>query len=244
MRVFDRYPTIFLIIAAAILAAVYLEFSEISLTGLGAQDLATKFLSLAFMALVIERAVEIYIKNRFSDEEATLKRDLRLAATSVRVYKDALAATAATVVPSVSSEAETTAAVAAKYDHVDDLRQKLETSRDTLLDAKRKAEPHLQALQASKKRAATIAALLLSLAVAIVGLRILAQFIPPETLATGTTAAVARSVTDTVTSQFQVQAFHAIDIILTALLLSGGADGIHQLVKDFLSDRDELLSTS
>ncbi len=234
MRVFDRYPTIFLIIAAAIAAAAYLDFSEISLTGLGAQDLATKFLSLAFMALVIERAVEIYIKNRFSDEEATLKQSARIAATSVRTYKDALQATAAAIVPAISTE-ETAAAVTAKYDHVAALQDKLETARTQLLQAKGEAEPALQELHARKKRAATIAALLLSLAVAIVGLRVLAQFIPAGTLQT---------VEATVKGAYQAQAFHAIDIILTALLLSGGADGIHQLVKDFLKDRDELLAAT
>lgn len=231
MRVFDRYPTIFVTIGAAIAAAVYLDFSEISLTGLGAQDLATKFLSLAFMALVIERAVEIYIKNRFSEREANLTQGARIAATSVRIYKDALAATANTILPVISAEADTAAAVTAKYNHVSDLQAKLEIARTALLQEKRDKEPQRQALQAKKKRAATIAALILSLAVAVVGLRVLAQFVPTDAL-----GAVAQG-------SYQPQAFRALDIFLTALLLSGGADGIHQLLKGFLNERDALLTS-
>lgn len=232
MRLIDRYPTLFLTIGVAVAAAVYLDFSEISLTGLKAQDLGTKFLSLAFMALVIERAVEIYIKNRFSEREAALKQSTKIAATSVRLYTDALAATAAAIVPVISGEAESTAAVSAKYGHVNALQKKLEGARDALLEAKSNAEPMLQALQAKKKRAATIAALILSLAVAVVGLRVLAQFVPADTLG------------NVAQGSFQPQAFRAIDIFLTALLLSGGADGIHQLVKGFLTDRDTLLTAA
>ncbi|MEM6409196.1 MAG: hypothetical protein AAF700_12360 [Pseudomonadota bacterium] len=237
MRFFDAYPTIFLIIAISVIATIFLGFSEISLTGLDATDLGTKFLSLIFIALVIERAVEIYIKNRFSEDEAALKQASRVAASAVKTYKDALEATAATILPNIGPEADVQAAVEAKYDHVAQLKERLEESRLKLLDAKSKAEPKLRALAARKKRAATIAALAMSLAVAIVGIRILTQFVPvPDT---GTL-----ELADMVTGDYQLQAFQAIDIILTALLLSGGADGIHQLVKDFLADRDELLAAA
>ncbi|MEM7472064.1 MAG: hypothetical protein AAF340_11995 [Pseudomonadota bacterium] len=232
MRILDAYPTIFFIIAVAAIAAIFLGFSEISLSGLEAQELGTKFLSLIFMALVIERAVEIYVKNRFSEEEAGLKQASRIAATTVRTYKDALTAAAAAVLPAIDTEAETSAALDAKYNHVGALQKKLETARSQLLKAKSDAEPKLQSLSARKKKAATIAALALSLGVSVVGLRILAQFVPDLPLNTS------------VNGTYQLQAFQAIDIILTALLLSGGADGIHQLLKDFLSDRDELLATT
>ncbi|MCY4337161.1 MAG: hypothetical protein OXC60_21135 [Litoreibacter sp.] len=234
MRFFDAYPTIFSIILIAVVATIFLGFSEISLTGLEATDLGTKFLTLIFMALVIERAVEIYLKNRFSEEESRLKQASRVAASAVKTYKEALEATAATVLPNIGPDADVQAAIEAKYDHVAQLKERLEESRLTLLDAKSKAEPKLRALAARKKRAATIAALALSLAVAIVGIRILTQFVPTGTL----------PIAETVKGAYQAQAFQAIDIILTALLLSGGADGIHQLVKDFLSDRDELLAAS
>lgn len=235
MQIFDRYPTIFVIIVVAVGAAVWLQFSEISLTGLGAADIGTKFLSLTFMALVIERSVEIYIKNRFGEEEAEIMRPARIAGRSVRLYKDALDAAAAAILPTTGTEAETSAAVAAKYEHVSSMQAELDKARKTLLTEKAKTEVSMQGLKTRKKRAATIAALGLSLAVAVVGLRVLAQFVPAESFAT---------VAEAMKGTAQLQAFHAIDIVITALLLSGGADGIHQLVNGFLSDRDELVGTS
>ena len=235
MPIYDRYFTISLIIPAAIAAAIFLEFSPISLTGLQASDVGTKFLTLLFMALVIERSVEIYIKNRFGADEATLEKPARSAARSVRAYEAALEAASAAVVPTAANATETKAAVKTKYDQVTAIQTKLDDARTALLDAKKDGEADMQSLKAKKKRAATIAALLLSLAVAVVGLRILAQFVPTETV---------ENVEAAVNGAVQLQAFNAIDILVTALLLSGGAEGIHQLIKDFLSDRDDLIGTS
>jgi hypothetical protein len=235
MSIIDSYLTSFFVVIAAVIAALFLQFSPISLTGLDASDVGTKFLTLLFMALVIERSVEIYIKNRFGTKEAELQQPTRIAARAVKAHKDALEAASAAVLPAAANATETKAAVKAKYDQVASLQTKLDTARADLLTAKEDAEAGLQNLKSKKKRAATIAALFLSLAVAVVGLRVLAQLVPEQTV---------ESVAAAVNGALQMQAFSAIDILITALLLSGGADGIHQLIKDFLSDADELTGSS
>lgn len=235
MWVLDTYFTPVVLIGAAIIAAVFLQFTPISLTGLAAADIGTKFLSLTFMALVIERSVEIYVKNRFGTREAELKQPIRVASRAVRAHRGALEAASAAIVPTTANAVENEAAVATKYDAVKGLQQSLSEARDAHLKATEGAEAALQTLKTEKKRAATIASLVLSLAVAIVGLRILAQFVPADTF---------KNVAAAVNGTGQLQTFHTIDILITTLLLSGGADGIHQLVNGFLGDRDELTGGS
>lgn len=155
MTVFDRFTTTFLIATLLTSGAVALQFTPVSLAGLTPTDIVTRFLGLVFIALVIERAVEIYIKNRFQGAPAS------------------------------------------------------------------------PGLKAAKRRAAANASLLLSLAVAVSGLRVLAQFLPG-----GPDTALANVA-------LQAMVFDAVDIVLTCLLLSGGADGMHHLVKGFLSETDE-----
>ncbi|MEM6634374.1 MAG: hypothetical protein AAF667_00655 [Pseudomonadota bacterium] len=125
-------------------------FAEISLGELDAGDLTTRFLALVMIALVIERAVEIYIKARFGPPE-------------------------------------------------------LRPTGDGLSSAKRQ-----------RARAAHAAAGILSLAVAAVGIRVLAQFLP------GGSADLAPS---------QRLAFQTVDMVLTTLVLAGGAEGIHRMAR-------------
>ncbi len=149
MPFFDRLPTLFLLIAVALVATAHAEFSAIALTGTKVSDMGAKLASLLLIALAIERAVEIYLSNRF------------------------------------------------------DPRDKEDGTR------------------AEKRRAAMIASMALSVAVSVVGVRLLAQMVetPP-------------------TAALQAVSFDIVDIVLTSLLLSGGADGMHQIVAKVLRVRD------
>ena len=139
MALFDRLPTLLLITAIALAAAFHADFSAIALTGTKLSDLGAKLVSLTLVALAIERAVEIYLSNRFDTDADSPRPD--------------------------------------------------------------------------KRRAAMMASIALSLAVSVVGVRLLAQMAdtPPTDL-------------------MQRRSFDMVDIILTSLLLSGGADGLHQIV--------------
>ena len=147
MQLFDRLPTLFIMIVVALAATVHADFSAVALTGTKVSEVGAKLLSLLLIALAIERAVEIYLSNRFapSDEDQTQH----------------------------------------------------------------------------KRRAAMMASMALSLAVSVVGVRLLAQMVQ---------TAPANPV--------QAHMFDVVDIIVTSLLLSGGADGMHQIVTRALSVRE------
>ena len=68
-------------VAIAALAAVN-GFIAIDLDKLSGGEVGTLFLTLIFTALVIERAVEVYINNRFTATELSLNKDIRLVVTS------------------------------------------------------------------------------------------------------------------------------------------------------------------
>lgn len=146
MALFDRLPTLLLLTAVALAATFHADFSAIALTGTKLSDLGAKLVSLTLIALAIERAVEVYLSNRFDP------------------------------------------------------------------DAEDKV-PH-------KRRVAMMASMVLSLAVSVVGVRLLAQMadMPPP-------------------NPVQRRSFDVVDIILTSLLLSGGADGLHQIVGKALRTR-------
>lgn len=69
-------------------------------------------------------------------------------------------------------------------------------------------------LKSDNKRIATIASLIVGTAVSFAGVRFLEPFFEISSL-----------------EDYQAQLFHAVDILLTAGLLSGGSDGIHQVTR-------------
>ncbi len=150
MPLIDRSVFLLIFTVLALALSVHHGFVPLPLGTLSASDISTRFLSLTLIALAIERAVEIYIANRFSNDPDDCPATLR----------------------------------------------------------------H------RKRRAAATASLVMSLAICVLGVRVLAQLAPP----TGLTA-------------LQQQGFHLVDIILTALLLSGGADGMHQLLNRAIGER-------
>ncbi|MEM9510007.1 MAG: hypothetical protein AAGA16_20370, partial [Cyanobacteria bacterium P01_E01_bin.35] len=66
--------------------------------------------------------------------------------------------------------------------------------------------------KSNNKRIATITSLIIGVAISFAGVRFLEPFFEINSL-----------------EGYQVQLFHALDILLTAGLLSGGSDGIHQV---------------
>lgn len=84
----------------------------------------------------------------------------------------------------------------------------LERSRDALVHYK-----------AETRRIAFVASVLLGVAVAAMGVRVLGQFIDPSVFAELGGA--------------QRQGFQLLDILLTGAALAGGSDGLHQLIETF-----------
>ena len=75
------------------------------------------------------------------------------------------------------------------------------------------------------KRIATIASLIVGIAISFAGVRFLEPFFEISSL-----------------EGYQAQLFHALDILLTAGLLSGGSDGIHQVTRLYQDRVDKFKS--
>ena len=223
------------------------QFVEIGLERLGGGDIGALLMTVIFTALIIERAVEVYITNAFGPKEDLAGSDIALAARSVELAEEALTAEQKRQAqPGAQPDAE----------EITRLRTEIAKVRDELLKAKQKAEPVLAKIRRNKGAWAGAVATLLSLAAAAVGIRILGQFLPLDnsgsivgplanTCAMELVAQSKESVDNLSEAtraaceavDLQLAAFRTADTILTTFVLAGGADGIHKIIKQFISYR-------
>jgi hypothetical protein len=117
----------------------------------------------------------------------------------------------------------------AKEKALADLRADVSTAREELVERKRVARPGMEDIVGRKAASAAAMATLLGAAVAAAGVRVLDPFMTPD--GAGITGSA---------PGFQLDFLRFVDVVLTALLLAGGADGIHQILKDFLKKRNDL----
>lgn len=198
------------------------DFRPVSLGELNAGDVGTVFLALLLAALVIERAVEVYVGNVFDGDEAQLVNPQRQKRAEYERIREAL-------------DNETKRARGAFADDqrdlstgeaIDKLRVEADRARRELDRLRVEAADDLMALKTRKAQVSSAAATALGALVAAVGLRVLGGLAPEAELE-------------------QLEAgqrfwFDGVDVLLTALLLAGGADGIHSVLGDFLKRRREL----
>ena len=258
---FWKNPSAIAIVLTIIVAgyAASQGFIEISLRGLESAEIGTVFLTLIFTALVIERAVEVYANNRYDPEEMEIQRAIREAQQTVTILKEALDAEIARGLPRGAEGEAATAAVADKQAAVTKLRDEVNDAREQLRSAKVDALDDQIDLETRKAAAAGAVAIVLGVIAAAAGVRVLGQFLPLDdssaitgplaqncvTMASAIDAATVPAQKEALEAlckavEWQLTTFRFADVLLTALLLAGGADGIHQLVKDFLSKRNEL----
>ena len=81
--------------------------------------------------------------------------------------------------------------------------------------------PELLDIRIKKIRAANSLALILSALVSVVGVRLLGQLVQLDS----------EQAAGVFGGFWQSRAFHVTDILLTTLVLAGGADGIHKIIK-------------
>ena len=145
-------------------------FFEVGLVGLGG-DIFNLLATVLFAALVIERAVEVYINNAFDLEKAKFSLDATIAENRVAIAEDALDRERRR-----QAEQNGTAdpgALATLRENVDKARRKL------LVERNKTSEP--LANHRNRKAAwANVVATLMSLAAAAVGIRLLGQFLPTD----------------------------------------------------------------
>ncbi len=223
------YIAIFLLAIVACYAAA-LGFGSMSFKDNLAERVVTHLLALTFFALLIERAVEVIVNNKF------LKRELDIDASVVKLHREhkmlqtALELELQQPVPVLTDQVAQTSAETAKNDIVKDLRARITRTKEAKIDADQLAMPQREELGAEKAAFAATTATVLGGLVALTGTTVLAEFVvvPPD------------SASQKFLGLFdQLQFFVAVDIIFTALILAGGSDGIHQIVKQFLSTKDD-----
>jgi len=265
LKDFWKNPSALAILLTIVVAgyAARQGFIEISLRPLESADLGTVFLTLIFTALVIERAVEVFVNNRYDPEEMQIERGIRAARQRLTILREELDAEVARDLPRGADAKAVTAAVDDKQRAVTVLRSAVEAARDKLVTEKVAALDGQIDLGTRKAAAAGAVATVLGVIAAAAGVRVLGQFLPMDESGvkiTGPLAQTCAGIADTLTAttdttakealidsckaaEWQLTAFRFADVLLTALLLAGGADGIHQLVKDFLSKKDDLSPT-
>ena len=233
------------LVAALSLLVAAQGYLELSLDKFEATQLGRLFLIVVFAAAAIERAVEVYVNNVFGAKRTALTRDVAIAQRRVDIAEDAV--TRETQRQATPGVAVDDAAVQAGRDHVSAEQQRL---RETI------ATQHDPLTQHRSTTAAWAAALTIALsaAVAAVGVRLLGQFLhvdgsslgdaidncpacpetqpdPPPDLPAETPPPTTCMEVACKRLASQIFWFRAVDMLLTTLVLAGGADGIHQIIK-------------
>lgn len=212
----SRVSLVFL--AAAVALAVFAAshgFVAVRLDQVSMAAVGKVLVTLAFVALVIERAVEVYVTNTFEPRKARLRRGITLAEGRLQIAEKA-----------VANEMRRQAAAAGAPDAgaLEMFRDREATAREGLDRAKADALDDLADHRARKMRWAGGAATLLSLMAAAVGVRVL------EPLLHGAAGADPAETFAQTAGALQLTAFRAADTLLTAFVLAGGADGIHKII--------------
>ncbi|GEM_PF-2221244 len=210
---------LFVTVLVAFLAAWngYIVVNTASVTS---ADVGAKLLSLIFFALVIERAVEVFISNEYGVDDLRLRRWIRIARNKIMMLEESLNIDAARPTQPgadaklVDTRLKTTA----------DMQDQLAAARGELAQAVENAQDGLEKLRVKKARSAAAVSVFLSVLVAAAGVRVFANFVEmTQGVVSGPLANQAG----------QLAVFRFADVIITALLLAGGADGIHKIVSQF-----------
>ena len=216
------------LVGVAVTIAVFFDFQEVKLAKASLENIAALLLALALVAIVIERAVEVYVARRYDAEKIRLSRPLVRAQANVAKAEKLL-----------SEERERREGSSNQVEREDDehMRKLLEAAENAYKKVEEIDEQTwlpLSKFRARKLRAANMLALCFGAFVSFAGVRVLGQFLPMDVNGqlTGFMATSAAAV--------QLGTFRVVDTVLTALILAGGADGIHKIISSFKSFRSNV----
>lgn len=227
------YTPVFALIIIAVMAAfaASVGFRGFEFQDDLAQRVGTHLLALVFFALLIERAVEVIVNNRFIEREMRVNAEVVQLKRKGAVLQAALDVELQQPVPSMTDPDALAAANEAKNKIIGELRQLIRQSKKDKVDADQNAMPERAAIAAEKSRYAAATATVLGGLIAVTGTTVLSEFVKlPAEIDTGKLFWIAD----------QLQMFAGVDILLTALILAGGSDGVHQIIKGFLSVKDDV----
>jgi hypothetical protein len=208
MRTIRPWPIIVPALLGALAAGFWFSrFTAIGLDKVGPEEVGKVFLALIFVALVIERATEVYVNTSLEPEKQQHLQQVRATEVKVQTARGALNVERQSPAPSG-------AMISQREGALDLAIQELEAQ-------KRAAEPKLIDHRSKTIRQTSIVATVLGVLIAVVGVRTLAPSLPDG----GFPSAA---------SDLQQGLFAAVDVLITGALLAGGADALHQLIKRFI----------
>jgi hypothetical protein len=199
-----------IVIAAGIVATYIFHWNGIQFS-VQVSQLMTKISPLILAAAFIERAVEVLISPWRDTDAAKLQTAVNVAkANAVTVVAGAAPAAVAAAVGAPPTAGAPPVVVVTDPAAI----QTVQAKADNLHD-----------YRGATRLYAFLASLVLGFAVALAGLRTLAQMLDPSVDLTKLSQTLPR----------QIYFFYIVDVVLTATLLAGGAAGIHSVVDAFTS---------
>lgn len=190
-------------------------FGNVNLTKLSIDEVGRLFLTALFAALVIERAVEVWINYRFDPVKRDLQKGVFLAEQRIVAFQKDIEDLNGVRKPGDPMTQELIA-----------VTKQLQNAREEKTQEEHLINEQLRNHLDYKTRSAQFLALIFSGAAAAFGIRIFEQFSPD-----GFKDAVGET---------QFILFQSADVVLTTLLLAGGADGIHKIIGPFLKMKDDV----
>ena len=216
------YGAVLLVLA---IVATALGFEEVQFDSTSFAQIGTLLLTVALVAIVIERAVEVYVAKRYDPEKVRVRRPLTRAEAKLAKAEQAL-----------SEERErrhgsSRAASEEDEKYMRELVQNVHEAHAALDEADEQTWLPLSKVRAGKIRAASFLSLAFGALASFSGVRVLGQFVPMKD------GQLAGALAE---SALQLDAFRVTDALLTAFLLAGGADGIHKMISSFRSFRSSV----
>ncbi len=216
------YGAVLLVLA---IVATALGFKELQFDSTSFGQIGTLLLTVALVAIVIERSVEVYVAKRYDPEKVRVRRPLTRAEAKLAKAEQTL-----------SEERErrhgsSRAASEEDETYMRELVQNVHGAHAGLDEADEQTWLPLSKVHAGKLRAASFLSLAFGAVASFSGVRVLGQFVPMKD---------GQLVGALAESALQLDAFRVTDALLTALLLAGGADGIHKMISSFRSFRSSI----
>lgn len=194
-------------VAAGVMAAT---LGAVQLQDVTPDKVGTVLTSLMFVALLIERAVEVFVSPITADEKQNLISEQAQLRATVADLKARLAPPPSAANPTPQPPDAVQAAT-------------IQTAIDTLQVTDKDLATRINVIDKKTQKIALSFSVPISFVVALAGVRSFAPFIGHTMPPAGATASPA-----------QLALFTAADVVLTAGLLAGGADGIHKILDRFI----------
>ena len=221
-RIAVGYGLLLLVLA---IVATALGFKELQFGSMSFAQIGTLLLTLALVAIVIERAVEVYVAKRYDPEKQRVRRPLMRAEAKLAKAEQALTE------ERERRHGSSRAATAEDEQYMQELVTNVQDAYEAVDGADEQTWLELSKVRAGKVQAASFLSVVFGALASFSGVRVLGQFVPMKN---------GQLVGALAESALQLDAFRVTDALLTALVLAGGADGVHKMISSFKSFRSSV----